>query len=262
MRVLRCGINDSFDEMRVIPLQQAAVARAFMPHRQRSCGSCAMRLDDFDPNINVEDQRGQSSGSGFGWVWRGRWRRTAAWPVADGVQPLWVRRRGGAAGGPCSSSAAGFGMLGGGGGQLSSPNAQVGSATSRDRHQIELYAQRREQGRLQRLQFGRPDMGSVARIALRSTQAGLLRRRRPLGLRCGTKRDGTILLPARQRHLSRHQLLRRARHPLRCEGRFRAGLCNRPRIRPSHPEFARHVGSGRAGIQRNVAARPRAIRRR
>ena len=25
-----------------------------------------MRLDDFDPNINVEDQRGQSFGGGFG----------------------------------------------------------------------------------------------------------------------------------------------------------------------------------------------------
>ena len=43
-------------------------------------------------------------------------------------------------------------------------------------------------------------------------------------------------------HLSRHQLLPGTRAEIRRVGRLRAGLRDRARIRPSHPEFARHVG--------------------
>jgi uncharacterized protein len=41
-------------------------ARSRVHDAAKTNGPDAMRLDDFDPNINVEDQRGQSFGGGFG----------------------------------------------------------------------------------------------------------------------------------------------------------------------------------------------------
>jgi predicted metalloprotease len=80
-----------------------------------------MRLDDFDPNIDVEDQRGQGGGfGGFGGGGGG---------LIFGLLPLVFSRFG--CGGVAIMLAVlfffggGLGMLGGGG-QLSSPTAQVG----------------------------------------------------------------------------------------------------------------------------------------
>ncbi len=80
-----------------------------------------MRLDDFDPNINVEDQRGQGGGSGFGGGGGG---------LLFGLVPLVFSRFG--CGGVAVLLAVvfffggGLNMLGSGGGQLSAPTAQVG----------------------------------------------------------------------------------------------------------------------------------------
>jgi predicted metalloprotease len=80
-----------------------------------------MRLDDFDPNINVEDQRGQGSG-GFGGGGGGG--------MLFGLLPLVFSRFG------CGGVAVllivfavfggGLNMLGGGSSQLSAPSTQVG----------------------------------------------------------------------------------------------------------------------------------------
>jgi predicted metalloprotease len=80
-----------------------------------------MRLDDFDPNINVEDQRGQGGGGGFGGGGGG---------LLFGLLPLVFSRFG--CGGVAVLLAVmfffggGLSMLGGGGGQLSAPTAQIG----------------------------------------------------------------------------------------------------------------------------------------
>ena len=86
-----------------------------------------MRLDDFDPNINVEDQRGQSGGSGLGGFGGG-----GGGGLLLGLLPMVFSRFG--CGGVAVLLAVlfffggGLGMLGGGGGgQLSAPSAQVGS---------------------------------------------------------------------------------------------------------------------------------------
>ena len=86
-----------------------------------------MRLDDFDPNINVEDQRGQGGG-GFGFGGGG-----GGGGLLFGLLPLVFSRFG--CGGVAVLLAVmfffggGLGMLGGGGGggsQQSAPSAQVG----------------------------------------------------------------------------------------------------------------------------------------
>lgn len=85
-----------------------------------------MRLDDFDPNINVEDQRGEGGGSGFGGFGGGG----GGGGLLFGLLPLVFSRFG--CGGVAVLLAVlfffggGLGMLGGGGGQLSAPTAQVG----------------------------------------------------------------------------------------------------------------------------------------
>lgn len=82
-----------------------------------------MRLDDFDPNINVEDQRGQGGG-GFGFGGGG-----GGGGLLFGLLPLVFSRFG--CGGVAVLLAVlfffggGLGMLGGGG-QQSAPTAQVG----------------------------------------------------------------------------------------------------------------------------------------
>lgn len=84
-----------------------------------------MRLDDFDPNINVEDQRGQGGG-GFGFGGGG-----GGGGLLFGLLPLVFSRFG--CGGVAVLLAVmfffggGLGVLGGGGGsQQSAPSAQVG----------------------------------------------------------------------------------------------------------------------------------------
>ncbi|MEG3174616.1 neutral zinc metallopeptidase [Sphingomonas sp. RB3P16] len=78
-----------------------------------------MRLDDFDPNINVEDQRGQGGGGGFG----------GGGGLLLGLVPMVFSRFG--CGGVAILLAVlfffggGLGMLGGGS-QLSAPTEQVG----------------------------------------------------------------------------------------------------------------------------------------
>ena len=85
-----------------------------------------MRLDDFDPNINVEDQRGQGGGSGFGGFGGG-----GGGGLLFGLLPLVFSRFG--CGGVAVLLAVlfffggGLGMLGGGGGQVGAPTQQVGS---------------------------------------------------------------------------------------------------------------------------------------
>lgn len=80
-----------------------------------------MRLDDFDPNINVEDQRGQGGG-GFGGGGGGG--------LLFGLLPLVFSRFG--CGGVAVLLAVmfffggGLNLLGGGGSQFSAPTAQVG----------------------------------------------------------------------------------------------------------------------------------------
>ncbi|CAN5469461.1 hypothetical protein BH10PSE14_BH10PSE14_27370 [soil metagenome] len=83
-----------------------------------------MRLDDFDPNIDVEDQRGRGGGLGFG-------GGSGGGGMLLGLLPLVFSRFG------CGGVAVllvvfavfggGLNMLGGGGGQLSAPTAQVGA---------------------------------------------------------------------------------------------------------------------------------------
>ena len=83
-----------------------------------------MRLDDFDPNINVEDQRGQGGGSGLGGFGGG-----GGGGMLLGLLPMVFSRFG--CGGVAVLLAVlfffggGLGMLGGGG-QQSAPTAQVG----------------------------------------------------------------------------------------------------------------------------------------
>ena len=85
-----------------------------------------MRLDDFDPNINVEDQRGQGGGSGFGGFGGGG----GGGGLLLGLLPMVFSRFG--CGGVAVLLAVlfffggGLGMLGGGGQQVSEPSAQVG----------------------------------------------------------------------------------------------------------------------------------------
>ena len=205
-----------------------------------------MRLDDFDPNINVEDQRGQGGGLGFGGGGGGG-------GMLFGLLPLVFSRFG--CGGVVvllilfAVFGGGLPSIIGGGSQLSAPTEQARPAQGRHRCGVELFAERPEQGSVQRLQFGRQDLGRAVlaqRRTLRPAQARLLWRPGPVRLRRSAERNGAILLPERPGHLSRHQLLRRARHAVRRERRFRAGLCDRARIRPSHPESARHLGSGAA----------------
>lgn len=89
-----------------------------------------MRLDDFDPNINVEDQRGQGGGSGFGGFGGGG----GGGGLLFGLLPLVFSRFG--CGGVAVLLAVmvffggGLGMLGGGGGQVGAPTHQVGQGSS------------------------------------------------------------------------------------------------------------------------------------
>ena len=64
-------------------------------------------------------------------------------------------------------------------------------------------------------------------------------RRRPVG-------DGPVLLPGRPAGLPRPVLLRRAGEPLPRARPLPAGLCDRPRGRPSRAEPAGHLRQGRA----------------
>ncbi len=105
-----------------------------------------MRLDDFDPNINVEDQRGQG-GSGFGGFGGG------GGGLLFAFLPFIFNRFG------CLGVAvvAGlFFLLSGGlhiGRQLRAD--QRYAARGRHRRQIELHDRRQLKGGLQRLQLGR-----------------------------------------------------------------------------------------------------------
>ena len=88
-----------------------------------------MRLDDFDPNINVEDQ-GNRGGGGFGFGGGGG----GGGGLLFGLLPLVFSRFG--CGGVAVLLAVlfffggGLGVLGGGGGQLSAPTQQSGSSTA------------------------------------------------------------------------------------------------------------------------------------
>ena len=208
-----------------------------------------MRLDDFDPNINVEDQRG-SGGGGGGW----RWRRPADGAVADDRQPLRLRRDrrradpdGGVRRHGRSRRDARWRA------DRRAPTTQSGAPQAGTDTTSSCTLDPRKQGGVQRVQLGRQHLGSdlrQERPEVRSTQARLLRRQRPIGLRRGAVGDGAVLLPDRPGHLSRHELLRRAADPLQGAGRLRAGLRDRARIRPSHPEPARHQRRRSSSAQR------------
>ena len=69
----------------------------------------------------------------------------------------------------------------------------------------------------------------------RPTTAVLFRDAIQSGLRLRPVRDRAVLLPGRPQGLSRSRVLQRAAEPLRRARRFRAGVCHRPRARPSRP---------------------------
>ena len=56
--------------------------------------------------------------------------------------------------------------------------------------------------------------------------------------------DGALLLPQRREGLHRPRFLRRAEEQVRCVGRFRAGLRDRARARPSRAAHPRHRCAG------------------
>ncbi len=93
-----------------------------------------MRLDDFDPNIDVEDQRGRGGGLGFGGGGGGG-------GMLFGLLPLVFSRFG--CGGVVvllivfAVFGGGLNMLGGGGGQLSAPTEQVGSGGQQGGHEVQ-----------------------------------------------------------------------------------------------------------------------------
>ena len=179
-----------------------------------------MRLDDFDPNINVEDQRGRGGGFNLAAVARGH----AARPAAVRVQPVRLRRRGrpadrvrgvrwrAAVPGRRRESAV-----------RADPRRSASNrpaAPTRNRAARSTRRARRPATPSARPTRPGPRCSSM-RASDSGAQAGLLWRQRPIGLRRGAERDGAVLLPDRPGHLSRHQLLRRTRQPLRREGRFR-----------------------------------------
>ena len=86
---------------------------------------------------------------------------------------------------------------------------------------------------------------AAVRGAVRRADAGVVQRRRAVGLRHGGVGDGTVLLPARPEGLHRHVVLRRPVAALRRAGRFRAGLRDRARGGPSRAEPGRHGREGR-----------------
>ena len=93
-----------------------------------------MRLDDFDPNIDVEDQRGRGGGLGFGGGGGGG-------GMLFGLLPLVFSRFG--CGGVVvllivfAVFGGGLNMLGGGGGQLSAPTSQVGQPGGQGGHDVQ-----------------------------------------------------------------------------------------------------------------------------
>ena len=103
---------------------------------------------------------------------------------------------------------------------------------------------------------------SAAGPALHADHARLLRGSGQFGLRRRAVGDGALLLPERRHDLSRHQLLSTSSEPLPRAGRFRPGLCHRPRGRPPYPGSDRHARQGRRRSSRRASAERRAMRSR
>jgi predicted metalloprotease len=129
MGLLQCGINAGCGERGITGYKRTLRATSLATSRAaaHSCrngndfrNTPAMRLDDFDPNINVEDQRGQGGGGGFG----------GGGGLLFGLVPMIFSRFG--CGGVAVLLAVmfffggGLGMLGGGAGQSGAPTQQVG----------------------------------------------------------------------------------------------------------------------------------------
>ena len=74
--------------------------------------------------------------------------------------------------------------------------------------------------------------------------------------------DRAVLLPDGPQGLPRHELLRRARPPLRRARRLRAGVRHRARVRPPRAEPARHraEGAARAGSRARREANALSVR--
>ena len=214
-----------------------------------------MRLDDFDPDINVEDQGASRRRLRRVRRWR---RRPAVRAAAADRQPLRVRR------------------------DRRRAAAARGVRRTRQHRRHARRRWRRHHGRARSVAGRRTGAAAVCTTdpakraacnafssaentwealfaqpgaAVPRARARLLRPERPLGLRRGAGGDGAVLLPDRQRHLSRHRLLRRAGQQFRRAGRLRAILRRRARIRPPHPEPDRRVRRGQQIQRRPVAPR-------
>jgi predicted metalloprotease len=155
-----------------------------------------MRLDDFDPNsVNVEDQRGGRLPIGMrgGSIGCGTLVIALIAAVVFGVDP------GQMIGGleqvqqqaqqPDSSA--------GTGGKTASESCSVDEGSRETCNALSSLNK-----------TWQPIFAAIER-RLHAAQAGVLFAARPIGLRRGAKRDGSVLLPQRQRHLHRHRFLSR-----------------------------------------------------
>ena len=84
------------------------------------------------------------------------------------------------------------------------------------------------------------------RRALLAAGAHLVQRSRAIRVRVRELGGGSVLLPSRSARVPRYVVLQRP-CAARWTGRFRCGLCHRPRDRPSRAEFARHCRPSASG---------------
>ena len=89
-----------------------------------------------------------------------------------------------------------------------------------------------------------PDLQPNGEPLSRRPSWSLIRSGDQSGCGSGAGGDGAVLLPDRQQHLSRHRILQRAVAAFRRARRFRAGLCDRARGRPSRPGPRGHARPG------------------
>ena len=206
-----------------------------------------MRWEDLPESDNVEDRRGDGGGFGGGWEAASRWAAGGLgigsivvlglvgwalgidpWLLISGAEIRRRRRSGNSSSRRVRSSRA------------APVNRPTTSALRRARA-------RQHRGAVEgHLRQGRPDLSRA--------QARDVLGRDALGLRRGAKRDGAVLLPERQRGLSRHLVLQATWSGASAAAAARPasspGLRDRARGRPSRAEPARHPAEGAAGAAR------------
>ena len=182
-----------------------------------------MKLGDQQASGNVEDRRGIGIGGGLG-VGDARDRGGRLFPR---LRPEHRDQRGRAGRSPARNA-----------------RGAQGRARRRDG------AVRRQDPRQYRGRLGQ-DLPAVEQ-PVPPPDAGPLRRASALGLRQGAVGHGPVLLSRRREALHRPRVLPRPETRFRAPGRFRPGLCDRPRGRPPRAEAHRHLpedGSGTRGAR-------------